>query len=84
MLGITHYGYWFTFTMVIKKRATMEKEPLNCKKFDSYTSPCTKRDNEALKELRGLVNIGGTYPGDIFDKAKDVCMNCKDFEPESC
>jgi hypothetical protein len=61
----------------------MEKEPLKCKKFDSYTSPCTKRDNEALEELRALINVGGTYSGNIFDKAKAVCMTCNDFVPES-
>jgi len=64
--------------------AKMDKHPLNCKKFDSYTSPCKKSDNEALKELRRLINAGGTYPGDIFYKAKAVCKNCKDFEPEFC
>ena len=74
-------SYLFSSIMVIE-RATMDKHPLNCKKFDSYTSPCTKRDNEALKELRRLINVGGTYPGDIFYKAKAVCMNCKSFEPE--
>ena len=60
----------------------MDKHPLNCKKFDSYISPFTKSDNEALKELRSLINAGGTYPGDIFYKTKAVCKKCKDFEPE--
>lgn len=60
----------------------MTKEPLNCKKFDSHTSPCPKRDDEALKELRGKINIGGLHPSDIFDKAKAVCMNCDKFEAE--
>lgn len=64
------------------KVATMDKHPLNCKKFDSYISPCTKNDNEALKELRSLINVGGSYSGDIFDKAKAICKKCKDFEPE--
>jgi hypothetical protein len=72
--------------LVIRKGATMEKEPLKCKKFDSYTSPCTKRDNEALTELRGFISVEGfrgTISNDIFDKAKAVCMTCNDFEPES-
>ena len=62
----------------------MEKEPLKCKKFDSYTSPCPKRNNKALEELRGLIKVGGAnYSGYIFDKAKAICLTCEDFIPES-
>ncbi len=63
----------------------MEKEGrlFNCRRLDSYTSPCPHRDNETLQDARSPVILGipTTIPSDLFERAEQICQNCDSFIP---
>jgi hypothetical protein len=55
----------------------------NCKRLESYTSPCPHKEDETLISLRGFLRMD--YPdtvvsGRVFDKACEIAVGCNLFE----
>jgi len=64
----------------------MEIIAYDCKRFDSYTSICPRKDDDTMFKLRQIPNPGKEAwfdGGVVFEEANKICSNCESFESRS-